>query len=119
MVYCATSLSLATLEYFVHCDPYDLPTDLVMIRVELPDTTRTERWEVGSLPRDWRNYPGIEELKDMGSEWSSSLRTVALLVPSAVTPIEDNVLVNPKHPDIATLTVHAADPFSFDPRMGG
>lgn len=35
VVYCASSLSLATLEYLVHLDPVEWPDDLVSIRFEV------------------------------------------------------------------------------------
>jgi RES domain-containing protein len=117
MVYCAASLSLATLEYFVHADPDDMPGDLVSIRASLPDEVRVERLDPARLPADWRGFPGPDELRDIGSEWLVSNRTVALLVPSAITPPEENVLLNPRHPDMRRLTRRAPEPFAFDPRM--
>ncbi len=43
LVYCASSLSLAALEYFVHVDSDELPDDLMAIRAELPDDVGVER----------------------------------------------------------------------------
>ena len=117
MVYCASSLSLATLEYIVHVDPTDMPTDLVSIRAELPASVAVERVEATKLPKDWRAYPAPNRLKDIGSEWAASRRTVALIVPSAITPIEDNIIVNPRHPDMRRLRLGPAEPFAFDPRI--
>ncbi len=117
VVYCSSSLSLATLEYFVHVDPDDIPDDLVAIRAELPDAVAVERVEASALPKDWRRYPGPVALKDRGSAWAASGRSVALLVPSAVTPIENNIVLNPRHPDIAALAHGKPGPFEFDRRM--
>lgn len=117
MVYCASSLSLATLEYFVHLDPDDMPNDLVAIRAELPDAVPTERLDPTKLPKRWRDYPGPNDLKDIGSEWAASLRTVALLVPSAITPIEDSIVINPQHTDFGRLFLHPPESFAFDARM--
>lgn len=118
-MYCASSLSLATLEYFVHLDPADLPDDLVSIRVEIPSSAAIERLPAKALPRDWRAYPPGTGTKDIGTEWATSSRAVALLVPSAVTPIEDNVILNPRHPDMRRIRVATPEPFAFDPRMLG
>lgn len=116
-VYCASSLSLATLEVFVHLDPDDLPSDLVSIRAEVPDAVAVEHVDPLKLPKDWRRYPGPSTLKDLGGEWAASLRTVALFVPSAITPNETNVVLNPLHPDIKHLVLDAPAAFGFDPRM--
>jgi RES domain-containing protein len=117
IVYCASSLSLAALEYFVHVDADDFPGDLVAIRAELPDDVDVERIDVDRLPRDWRLAPGPSSLQDIGTEWAASLRTVALLVPSAVVPVEHNILVNPGHPNISKLSQGVPEAFAFDPRM--
>lgn len=117
VVYCASSLALAAIEYFVHLDSDELPEDLVSIRAELPDTVNVERIDAKKLPKDWRTYPGVVELQNMGTEWAASLRTVALLVPAATMPIETNIVLNPKHPDVSQLMKGGPEPFVFDPRM--
>lgn len=116
-VYCASSLSLATLEYFVHLDSDEMPDDLVSIRASLPDDVAVEHVDHVRLPSDWRRSPGPEELRDIGSEWLRSMRTIALIVPSAVTPSETNIVTNPRHPDMNKLTQLAPRAFAFDPRM--
>ena len=118
VVYCSSTLSLATLESFVHFDPGAAPAGPhVSFRASLPDGVPVEHVDRAKLPRDWRDYPAPAALGAMGAAWAKARRTVALLVPSAVTPVEDNVLVNPHHPDMAKVVIDAAEPFAFDPRM--
>jgi len=102
-VYCASFLSLATLEYFVHVDSDELPDDLVSIRASLADDVAVEHVDPSRLPPDWRQSPGPDELRDIGSAWLDSMRTIALLVPSAVTPSETNIVITPRHPDMSKL----------------
>jgi RES domain-containing protein len=111
MVYCSSSLSLATLESFVHFSSLTVPSvPQVSFRVSLPDSVPVERFNHTKLPANWRDNPGPTELQDFGDEWATSLRTVAMLVSSAVTPIEDNVLLNPRHPDMAQVITAPAEP---------
>jgi RES domain-containing protein len=119
VVYCASSLALAALEYFVHLDADEWPDDLVAIRAEVPDEVLTgaEVVAVRSLPSDWRAVPTPVAVQNVGSAWVSSARTVALFVPSVVIPVERNVLLNPAHVDMRRVTIDAATPFEFDPRM--
>jgi RES domain-containing protein len=117
MVYCASSLSLAALELLVHLDVADAPTDYVSIRADLPEHVQVEERDVASLPRDWRSYPAPLSLQDIGDEWVTSGRTVALMVPSVVTPIETNILLNPAHPDLSKLTRGTPQAYQFDPRL--
>ncbi|HEX7667981.1 MAG TPA: RES family NAD+ phosphorylase [Polyangiaceae bacterium] len=117
VVYCSSSLSLAALEVLVHVDSDDMPADLVWIRAELPDDVEVERVHAAGLPKDWRSCPAPVQLQDIGSEWAASGRSVVLLVPSAPTPIENNVILNRRHPAMKLLTQSAPGPFVFDPRL--
>lgn len=117
MVYCSSTLSLATLEYFVHLEPDLAPPDLVAVAADLPAGLDVEALEIEALPVNWRSYPAPERLRDLGTGWVRSGRTAVLQVPSSVIPHEMNVLLNPAHPDFAKIHLRAAEPFSFDPRM--
>ena len=44
-------------------------------------------------------------------------RSAASIVPSAVITAEQNVLLNPRHPDVRRVRILADDPFSFDTRL--
>jgi len=117
VAYCASSLSLATLELFVHVEPATMPDDLVAIEAELADGASREVLDAKTLPADWRSVPGPDALRDMGSDWAREARSLALVVPSAIVPREQNILINPAHPEFRLLTVVETAPFSFDPRM--
>lgn len=117
VVYTSENLSLAALEHFVHLDPDTSPTDLVIIGAELPPGLSVRTLAISDLPPGWRTYPAPEALQELGTAWARSGEAAALSVPSAVIPRERNLLLNPAHPDMATLRVLAPEPFSFDPRM--
>jgi RES domain-containing protein len=117
MVYTASSLSLATLELFVHIDPALIPDDLFAVSMEAPEDVSTERLGPEDLPKGWRNYPAPNKLKDLGNKWIVEQRSLLLIVPSAVNPEENNILVNPLHPEFERLRIISENPFHFDPRM--
>lgn len=117
LVYCAGSLALACLEVFVHLDPDELPDDLVSIRVEIPGDVRVEDVDVRALPRGWRRTPGPAALRAIGTDWVARASSVALRVPSAIIPEEHNVLLNPRHADMARVVTGLPRKFAFDPRM--
>lgn len=110
--YTAATLSLAALEYLVHVDPDLLPEDLVALKIELPDA----------------DYPCIqaEELADpddenwyreKGDSWIRSGASLALIVPSVIIRVENNLLVNPAHPDMERVRVLETWPFHYDARL--
>lgn len=45
------------------------------------------------------------------------MSSLALIVPSRVIPLERNVLLNPRHPAMAEVTVALTEPFVFDDRL--
>jgi RES domain-containing protein len=117
MVYASSSLSLATLELFVHVDPKTIPSDLIWIRASIPDTVSTETLTANALPANWRRYPAPARLPAIGSKWLREMRSFVLIVPSAVNPEEQNILLNPLHLDVGSLSRVQSKPFQFDPRM--
>ncbi len=117
IVYAASSAALAALEVLVHVDPLDAPDDLRLLTIELPDDLGVERVDAADLPTHWTAVPAPDELAALGSDWLMSRRSAALSVPSAVIPIERNLLLNPRHPDIARVRVVDDAPFTFDPRL--
>jgi RES domain-containing protein len=119
MVYASENLSLAALELFVHVSPGTMPADLVSIRGELPDSVSIEEIDEAALPDNWRVYPAPAALQRLGTEWLLGQTSLVLIVPSAITLLERNILLNPAHPEIKQLRLEAGRPFHFDPRMFG
>lgn len=116
MVYTSSSLALAAIEYFVHLDPSEAPSALVSLMAEVPDGLAIERIDFAQLPNDWRRVDN-GRLQQLGSDWVKSLRSVALIVPSAAVLGEWNVLLNPAHPDSRKIEIGEALPFQYDERM--
>jgi RES domain-containing protein len=117
MVYTSSSLSLAALELFVHLEPNVIPDDLHAVSATIPEDASREAIAVRSLPKDWRDYPAPSELQEIGSRWLEEQRSLILMVPSAINPVESNCLLNPAHPEANRITDIHSQPFHFDPRM--
>jgi RES domain-containing protein len=117
IVYTSATLSLASLETFVHVEPNIIPDDLHGVTATLPDNVTIEDYPIANLPVDWQAYPGPTSLKDFGTQWLQEKRSLILRVPSAINPVEKNLLINPLHPEISTISNIVSQPFKFDPRM--
>jgi len=117
VVYTSESLSLSVLEYLVNLGLSDLPHDLVSIRFEIPTNLKQSSLTVDHLPRNWRTYPAVEELKDLGDDWFRRAQTPVLRVPSAVVPIESNYIINPTHPDSKRISISKREGFNPDTRL--
>ncbi|TVP51172.1 MAG: RES domain-containing protein [Gemmatimonadales bacterium] len=117
VVYASGTLSLAVLEMLVHVDPEDLPRDLVALRVEVAGKVSSHRVRPEELPDDWAEVPGHPACRELGDEWLANGKSLLLRVPSAIVWEEENVLVNPRHPEAEKLQVASVRPFRFDARL--
>jgi RES domain-containing protein len=105
------------LEYFVHLDKDDPPTDLVLAIAEIPDNLTPQRIAIDELPTNWREAAAPAELAKFGDEFAQPGEHCLLLVPSVLAPSENNCLINPAHPDYKRIAVLELEPLSYDPRM--
>jgi RES domain-containing protein len=116
MVYAAQSQALAVLEILVHLDSADLLTKYVLIGVEI-DESFVEDVEPSHLPRNWRADPAPLGLRTIGDHWALASTSAVLRVPSTLVPEENNLLLNPSHPDFCRLRMAHPISFRFDPRL--
>jgi RES domain-containing protein len=108
LAYTAEHLSLAMIEYFIHLDRDDPPSDLVVITAEIPvGVSRT------SLPRP----PPRPDIVSIGDRFASNARAAILIVPSALAPTESNWLINPRHPEFSKIRLRSVEPFDYDARF--
>ena len=123
IVYASDSAALAALEVLVHVDPAAAPPDLVLtsfVAAEGLLTGEASSWSRRYLDREvpgWRETPAPQVLQDLGSEWLASRASSCRLVPSALVPAGNNLLVNPEHEDAGLLTIDDQQPFRFDGRL--
>jgi RES domain-containing protein len=116
IVYTGSSRALAVLEVLARLHGRAPKTPYVLIPATFPDHAVT-RLAPEILPADWRAYPGPAALQTLGDAWIGNQASLVLQVPSAIIPEEPNFLINPRHPDAASLTIGAAEPFRFDLRF--
>jgi RES domain-containing protein len=117
--YASEHQSLALLEYFVHLDKDDPPGDLVLATADIPDELTRERVTVAELPANWRDPAAPPALAHFGDGFALRGEYCLLLVPSVLAPNENNVLLNPAHPDSKKIVVRNLEPLSYDPPMFG
>lgn len=117
VVYCAASLELAILEILVHVDRALAPPDLVFFKVPIATGLSMEVLSPEDLPSGWRGIPAPMALAALGDAWIARAQSAVLAVPSAVSPEGQNLLLNPRHPDLAGLVIPPAQRLVLDPRL--
>ena len=116
LIYTASSVSLASLEYLVHLDVGNAPADLVLLTMSIPGTIQALSVELSDLPTDWNQTSDHPSCVRTGDAWQQSASSLLLRVPSAVVTGESNYLINPQHPDMVQV-ISFTKPFTFDPRL--
>lgn len=117
MSYSSEHQSLAMLEYFVHLDKDDPPTDLVLAIADIPDDLFRRKVEISELPANWWDAAAPPDLTRFGDEFVEAGEHALLCVPSVLAPSENNCLINPAHSDYTRIKVLELEPLRYDPRM--
>lgn len=119
MIYSSETLSLAALEYLVHLEPNEVPSDLVSLEIEIPHSPGFGAVADPGRFEDpaWRTTPASRWQAELGDAWLDDGTFLWLAVPSAVVPEERNILINPAHPKFRTVRVRSERPFAFDLRL--
>ncbi len=117
LVYTSESISLSILEVLVHTSPGTIPDDLSILILKISKKASINKIEIGSLPDNWKQYPALLHLAELGSKWAVNNDSLLLRVPSVVAEGEFNILINPNHPEIKLVKIESIKPFSFDERL--
>lgn len=118
VVYASPSIALACLETLVHLAASGLPLNRYLVRIDVEDAVWSVRRRLASPPVGWDAIPPGRVSIDVGQRWLSGNASLILEVPSAIVPEEFNILVNPKHPDAATLKATKVRKWTYDGRFG-
>jgi len=117
VLYTAEQRAIALLETLVHLPVEDLPDDMHLMTLEVPEDISREVLAPEDLPADWQRLSMPQPTATIGHAWLQSGRSLALQVPSVVMPQERNLLLNPAHPEFLRVRLLDAQPFHFDERL--
>jgi RES domain-containing protein len=120
VTYAATSISLAAWETRAHLGRRGttLPFNRVLVRIDVPNDVWAAREKPAlPLPVGWDVVPEGRVSRRLGSDWLARGKSALLCVPSVIINEEDNVLINPAHPDVAKLSTTRVRRFFYDQRV--
>lgn len=117
MIYTATNRSLAMAEIAVHFTLATLPGDYMMITIFIPDDISLVRLNVAELPADWNAFPHLSATQVIGDQFIADNKYCAAQIPSAVTQVDFNLLINPNHSDFKIINIITTEKFPFGKRI--
>ena len=116
IVYTADYPAAAILEQLVQVSSVASLPIYNLFCVTLPETI-VSVVESKTLPATWRDPGRDPAVQAIGDAWVAGRTSLALQVPSAIAPHHVSYLLNPAHPDFATLTIAPPERFALDPRL--
>ena len=116
MLYTSEHRSLATLEVLVHWKSEIVPPELNIITLEIPDAA-VDVYDSAAFEKSAVVQFKADQNIAFGKFWLESLASVAIKAPSIVIPEENNVLINPLHPDFSTIKIVSVEKFELDQRL--
>lgn len=117
VVYAAETRALAQLEKRVHANNIQ-PIDQAQFKLTIRATASVMNAKAElKLKPNWRDDETYTQA--FGLSWLKSKKSLILYVPSYVEPNENNVLINPHHPQFHShiKIIVEQNPFLFDPRL--
>jgi RES domain-containing protein len=112
VIYASRSYSTALLEKLAHHNGV-LPTRQHFIRIEIPAGLTYEVVTKDSLP----SLTDAARARAFGSTWYDERRSAVLVVPSIVARMEQNVILNCRHPEFFKIKPGLEEPVVWDERL--
>ncbi|TPN82216.1 RES family NAD+ phosphorylase [Aquimarina algicola] len=116
VLYTSSTAALSALEVLAHLPAAYFPDNMSIASIEVPDDLITSV-EVDKLPENWNKIPAPIEVQNYSMYWITEAKYLGLIVPSIIIPKENNLLVNPLHPQFESVKLVSVEPFSFDTRL--
>ena len=114
VIYAAETYAGALLEILVHASG-NVPQSQGYVEIEIPAGLSIEEITQDDLPR-W-DALSFEATRALGDRWYDERRKPVLIVPSVVTQVERNVLINQEHPEFPLVRASQAVPVRWDARL--
>jgi RES domain-containing protein len=111
VIYASETYAGALLEILVHGSG-GVPPSQGYIEIEIPAGPSIEEIAQEALP-GW-DSASFETARAFGDRWYDQRRTPVLMVPSVVTRVERNILINQEHPDFARIKAGRPLPVRWD-----
>lgn len=116
LIYASCSYAGAMLEILAHAGIGRVPKTQVAVQITIPASVSTEQVDEPQLPVGW-DHADLRVARAFGDDWLRGARSAVLMVPSVPARKENNVLLNPQHPDFPQVVVGSPEPVIWDARL--
>lgn len=81
------------------------------------DAENMGRVTLDALPEGWDKAGSTSDTRRIGDAWLRSMESLLMEVPSAIMPLESNVLINPAHSRMSRVQILEEHDLMFDMRV--
>lgn len=117
LIYTSETRALATLETLVHVPLSIVPAGYSIAIIQIPESVSIHHIALSKLPKNWKTYPALTMLGELGTKWANERKTLLLKVPSAIVEKEYNILINPLHAEMKLVKILKVKEYTFDGRL--
>lgn len=117
IIYTAESRALAMAEVAVHLTLATLPSDYVIMEIDIPNSIKIKEIKSINLPNSWNINPPSITTQKIGDNFIDGMDSVVLKVPSAVVQGDYNYLINPNHKEFKKIKILEVTAFPIDNRI--
>ena len=117
-IYTAMSPALAQLEVMVNLDAWKIfqHVPFVLLHIKIPEK-QIRKVLIHELPSSWDDSFHQVEAQEFGTTILDNPEILAFSVPSALSILERNVIINSRAVDFNQVRVTGRTPFNFDSRL--
>jgi RES domain-containing protein len=112
-IYASVSAAGAILEHLAHAKPGESDEVLLASALVPSDCILSQ----AALPSTWSDYPYRDETQAVGDHWIDEHKSLGLRLPSALSPNDSTVLINPEHEDYVHINSITTMPVKIDARL--
>lgn len=117
MIYTAINRSLEMAEVAVHFSIATMPSNYMMVTIDIPNDIEIKTLNAEHLPANWNQFPHPTTTQKIGNLFILENTHCCLKVPSVVTKGDFNILINPQHPNFKSIAITNIEQFPFDQRI--
>jgi RES domain-containing protein len=115
LLYTSQFISLGILESLVHLRRQEIPPSQFLLHIEVPDEQEIAEISYKKIKKNWREE--IDYTQWLGDQFIQNKQSLIFKVPSVIVPQENNVLLNPLHPDFKKVKIIASELLELDKRL--
>ena len=95
-----------------------LPLNRYLVAITVSETVWASRTMFDPALRvAWNAVPAGRASLEWGTAWATSNSSLLAQVPSVIVPEEMNVLINPEHPDLSSVSAVVVRQWMYDGRL--